>query len=358
MPDVRTADEPATGCRRPAARGGRRDPLGGAGRGRRLRRRRALVGGRGGVAAGRRLAVPGARRGDDRAAGGPPETDRREALTRRGARRTCAQVHPGRRQGGTAAGRRGLRRLARARSRLAAAAGERRRRARCKWTARSARSHSPGCRGPTGGSRTASGYGAGVTSPGWYHHLWSAPDRPIARWLTAVAGALRTRDLPVSSAHVIEAVRLAETLASLRGRPLAGLAEVTRRPGPCCATATRLRCASSPSELVVGERARAGRPRRADRAAGGRPASPTCRRLRLKREARGRSCIDLDLRKPLDLQRSVLFHRLRLLGVGWAGPAESDVRGTGTFRETWRLAWRPGAGRRRDRGRASGARPC
>ena len=31
----------------------------------------------------------------------------------------------------------------------------------------------------------------------------------------------------MSSAHVIEAVRLAETLASLRGRPLAGLAEVT-----------------------------------------------------------------------------------------------------------------------------------
>ena len=26
----------------------------------------------------------------------------------------------------------------------------------------------------------ASGYGAGISSPGWYHHLWSAPDQPVA----------------------------------------------------------------------------------------------------------------------------------------------------------------------------------
>ena len=43
---------------------------------------------------------------------------------------------------------------------------------------------------------TASGYGAGITSPGWYAHLWSSPDQPIARWLTKVAGALRGKDLP------------------------------------------------------------------------------------------------------------------------------------------------------------------
>ena len=38
----------------------------------------------------------------------------------------------------------------------------------------------------------ASGYGAGIASPGWYHHLWTAPDQPVVRWLTSVAGALRT----------------------------------------------------------------------------------------------------------------------------------------------------------------------
>lgn len=37
----------------------------------------------------------------------------------------------------------------------------------------------------------AGGYGAGIASPGWYGHLFSAPDRPVERWLTKVAGLLR-----------------------------------------------------------------------------------------------------------------------------------------------------------------------
>src|SRR5204862_5408851 len=69
------------------------------------------------------------------------------------------------------------------------------------------------------------GYGAGVTSPGWYHHLFTSPADPIERWLTQAARLLRAEDLPVSSAHVIEAVRLADTLATLRDRPLPGLDE-------------------------------------------------------------------------------------------------------------------------------------
>ena len=32
-----------------------------------------------------------------------------------------------------------------------------------------------------------SGYGAGVHSPGWYQHLWAAPDQVVVRWLTKVA---------------------------------------------------------------------------------------------------------------------------------------------------------------------------
>ena len=63
-----------------------------------------------------------------------------------------------------------------------------------------------------------SGYGAGIDSPGWYGHLFSAPDRPVERWLTKVAGLLRDEDRLVSSAHVIEAVRLAaRTVGGARG---------------------------------------------------------------------------------------------------------------------------------------------
>ncbi|CAM5374105.1 putative protein OS=Streptomyces violarus OX=67380 GN=FHS41_002750 PE=4 SV=1 [Streptomyces violarus] len=39
-----------------------------------------------------------------------------------------------------------------------------------------------------------SGYGAGIDSPGWYGHLFSAPDRPVERWMTKVAGLLRGED--------------------------------------------------------------------------------------------------------------------------------------------------------------------
>ena len=55
-----------------------------------------------------------------------------------------------------------------------------------------------------------SGYGAGIESPGWYHHLCTTRDRVVIRWLTRVARLLRDEGLDVSSAHIIEAVRLAE----------------------------------------------------------------------------------------------------------------------------------------------------
>ncbi len=185
----------------------------------------------------------------------------------------------------------------------------------------------------------ASGYGAGIASPGWYHHLWSAPDRPVTRWLTRVAGALRTKDLAVSSAHVIESVRLAETLAALRDRPLAGLAEVddATRSVLCEGDETLARFVTE--ELVVGQAL--------GRVDPGVPTVPLdadlqarCRRLRIKREAVVR-VHDLDLRKPFDQDKSVLFHRLRTLDLDWVRPAESDVQGRGTFRETWQSEWRP-----------------
>ncbi|MEQ7738736.1 DUF5682 family protein, partial [Escherichia coli] len=48
----------------------------------------------------------------------------------------------------------------------------------------------------------------------------------------------------------------------------------------------------------------------------------------------------LDLRKPNQLARSVLLHRLQLLGIDWGVPAETG-RTTGTFKEAWTLQWNP-----------------
>src|SRR5262249_14922009 len=51
--------------------------------------------------------------------------------------------------------------------------------------------------------------------------------------------------------------------------------------------------------------------------------------------------LELDLRKPTDLGRSHLLHRLQLLGIEWGEPEDLAGVRMGTFREAWRLAWDP-----------------
>jgi hypothetical protein len=183
-----------------------------------------------------------------------------------------------------------------------------------------------------------SGYGAGVRSPGWYHHLFTTTDEVVPRWLVDAAGVLRGEGVPTSSAHVIEATRLAEALAVLRGRPLAGLAEVTEAAEAVMCDGEPLRAQLIGQRLVVGERLGS--------VPADMPAVPLAKDLtvqqratRLKPEALDRQ-LELDLRKDLDLARSRLLHRLREIGVSWGEP-EAGRRGTGTFREQWRLRWQP-----------------
>ncbi|MFI1282731.1 DUF5682 family protein [Streptomyces sp. NPDC020858] len=184
----------------------------------------------------------------------------------------------------------------------------------------------------------AGGYGAGITSPGWYAHLFSAEDRPVERWLTKVAGLLRAEDRQVSSAHVIEAVRLADTLAAMRGRPLPGLTETLEAVRAVMCDGSDIPLALIEDRLVVGDVL--------GEVPDGAPVVPLQRdltrqqrSLRLKAEAQDRE-LELDLRKDTDTAKSLLLHRLRLLGIEWGTPTAS--RGsTGTFRETWRLRWEP-----------------
>ncbi|MFH9297501.1 DUF5682 family protein [Streptomyces sp. NPDC017520] len=183
-----------------------------------------------------------------------------------------------------------------------------------------------------------SGYGAGIDSPGWYGHLFDVADRPIERWMTQVAGLLREEDRFVSTAHVIEAVRLAETLAALRGRPLAGLGETTDAVRAVMCEGSDVPLALVRDRLIVGETL-GEVPDAAPAVPLQRDLTRSQRTLRLKPEASERE-LDLDLRKETDAARSRLLHRLRLLDVGWGDPVEG--RGsTGTFRESWRLSWEP-----------------
>ncbi|MFJ8385187.1 DUF5682 family protein [Streptomyces sp. NPDC094438] len=182
-----------------------------------------------------------------------------------------------------------------------------------------------------------SGYGAGIDSPGWYGHLFSAPDRPVERWMTKVAGLLREEDRQVSSAHVIEAVRLAGTLAAMRGRPLPGLAETTDAVRAVLCEGSDVPLALIQDRLIVGD-VLGEVPDAAPAVPLQRDLVRAQRTLRLKPEALARE-LELDLRKETDSGRSRLLHRLRLLGIGWG--EQVRARSTGTFRESWRLRWEP-----------------
>jgi hypothetical protein len=185
----------------------------------------------------------------------------------------------------------------------------------------------------------ASGYGAGIRSPGWYDHLFSSAGQPLERWLAKAAAVLRDEGVPASSAHVIESVRLAEALAALRGRPLAGLEEVTESARAVLCEGSDLLVGLIQRRLVVGERLGAV-PAATPMVPLQRDVHDQQRSLRLRPEAEPRD-YDLDLRKLKDLARSHLLHRLTLLGVRWGTTQQGRTQNIGTFRESWQLAWRP-----------------
>ena len=192
----------------------------------------------------------------------------------------------------------------------------------------------------------ASGYGAGIHAPGWYEHLWhcGATDNQPARprtigWLARVARLMRERDLDCSSAHLIEATRLADTLAALRQRPQPGLEELHEATRSVLLMGDDAALQFIADALLVGQKM-------------GQvpPDVPTVplqkdveqqqKSLRLKAEATERT-LDLDLRQPNDLARSHLLHRLRLIDVPWGRLSRTGGSARGTFHEIWSLQWQP-----------------
>jgi hypothetical protein len=201
----------------------------------------------------------------------------------------------------------------------------------------------------------SSGYGAGIESPGWYHHLWEwgmgdgetrrqADDKEIAppsisiTWMTRVARLLREQDLDASSAHVIEAVRLAESLAALRNRSLPGLPELNEATQTVMCFGSDLPMQLIFDKLIVGESL--------GKVPDETPMVPLQqdlmrqqKRLRMPADATEKM-YDLDLRKENDLARSHLLHRLNLLDIPW-GQFQQTQGKKGTFHEFWLVQWHP-----------------
>ena len=184
----------------------------------------------------------------------------------------------------------------------------------------------------------ASGYGAGIESPGWYEHIWETETAIVEKWMVKVAQSMRAEDLGISPAHAIEATRLAETLAVLRESPLPGLTELNEvvRAIFCFGDDAPLRLVHE--KLIVGTRM--GRvPPTTPAVALQLDLAALQKRMRLEPSASPET-IDLDLRKPLLLERSHLLHRLNVLGIPW-GKLATTRGAKGTFHEVWQIEWKP-----------------
>ena len=182
-----------------------------------------------------------------------------------------------------------------------------------------------------------SGYGAGLAAPAWYAHLWAHPDDDGVRWIGRAAALLRAQGHDISAAHVIETVRLANASAALRGQSQPRLADhleaLTAIVGMGDDTVLRL----IEREWLIGD------------AIGSVPAATPQlpliadvqaqrKKLRLVESDEAKT-LELDLRKPLDLQRSIHFHRMRLLGID--DVEMLPARGKGTFKEAWSYRYQP-----------------
>ena len=149
---------------------------------------------------------------------------------------------------------------------------------------------------------------------------------------------MRDEGHDVPPANVIEAVRLAETLASLRESALPGLHELNE-------AIQTLFCFGQAAPLVLLEKKllvsdRLGRvPDNLPKVPLQEDLQAQQKRLRLKVSA-VEAPLELDLRTDAGLERSALLHRLVLLNIPW-GKLASGRSGKGTFKEIWELRWQP-----------------
>ncbi|MBW3542238.1 MAG: hypothetical protein KY476_18370 [Planctomycetes bacterium] len=200
-----------------------------------------------------------------------------------------------------------------------------------------------------------SGYGAGNVAPAYFELLWEAlNERGIGdlsrRYLSLVARHLREAGTHRSTAEVIDSVRLAETLAALKGGLAPALADLHDAAVTLLGQGELSAVKESLARVDVGTAI--GRlPRGVSQTSIQADFDRELARLKLEKY-RGavQQELDLDLRENrrvksaetafLDLNRSSFFHRLRVLGVSFAKPGATRQE-SATWAEKWFLQWTP-----------------
>ncbi len=188
-----------------------------------------------------------------------------------------------------------------------------------------------------------SGYAAGILAPAWYRLLFQttadAPATATIQWLSQVARLLRKEGIDTSSAHIIEAVRLAEGLAVLRNMALPGIEELREAAITVLGEGTEKLLELIDQQLIIGD------------VLGTVPDKLPMPPLRADFEQQVKSCrlerstvekvVQLDLRQEAHLRKSHLLHRLQLLGMQWGKNQPVQEGKQGRFHEDWALKWLP-----------------
>lgn len=186
------------------------------------------------------------------------------------------------------------------------------------------------------------GYAAGVVSPAWYELLFSRRQEVAVRWMSKAAQLFRKEGILLSSAHVIEAARLAETLTSLRGLPAPGLGELKEAALSVFCQGDTHWLGLIEEKLVVGDAiGKIGE--RAPKVPLQKDVEKRIRTARLGKYWESSETVtkELDLRKDNQLKTSHLLHALLLLNIPWGQEKRAAKGALGGFHEKWKLRWRP-----------------
>lgn len=189
---------------------------------------------------------------------------------------------------------------------------------------------------------TDSGYGAGIKSPAWYDLLFHHRENASIHWMSKVSQLLRAEGMDSSSAHAVEAVRLAETLATMRGLQLPGIGELKESAVTVFSNGNSEPLDWIERKLIIGEKY-GEVPDSVPQVPLQKNLEATIKTARLTKERNAIEPVDkkLDLRKPTNLTASKLLHRLNILNIPWGKLRDGAEFATGSFSEHWQLKWLP-----------------
>lgn len=198
-----------------------------------------------------------------------------------------------------------------------------------------------------------SGYGAGSRAPGFYEILWNnrlcGKQQAAAEYLARIAEEQRKRGFSASSAEVIEALRLAETLAEMRGGKQPSLADLRDAAVTCMGHGSFGEISVSCADIEIGAKI-GSLPEGSVSTSVQQDFLRQLAELKLERYRTATAEeLKLDLRENLrvkseksaflDLNRSFLLHRLRVLDIGFGALQNNTSDNEHT--EIWLLRWTP-----------------